>query len=64
MQEKAASGNRLYKFFIYFVLGLLAISIVVPVAWVFMASIKENKEFYGNPWTLPAGFYWQNFAWC
>ena len=62
MQEKAASGNRLYKFFIYFVLGLLAISIVVPVAWVFMASIKENKEFYGNPWTLPAGFYWQNFV--
>lgn len=62
MQEKAKSGGRLYKFFIYFVLCMLAISIVVPVAWVFMASIKENKEFYGNPWTLPAGFYWQNFV--
>ncbi len=62
MQGKAKSGGRLYKFFIYFVLCMLAISIVVPVAWVFMASIKENKEFYGNPWTLPAGFYWQNFV--
>ncbi len=62
MQQKAKSGGRLYKFFIYFVLCMLAISIVVPVAWVFMASIKENKEFYGNPWTLPAGFYWQNFV--
>ena len=62
MQKKAKSGGRLYKFFIYFVLCMLAISIVVPVAWVFMASIKENKEFYGNPWTLPAGFYWQNFV--
>lgn len=62
MQEKATSGNRLYKFFIYFVLGLLAITIVVPVAWVFMASVKENKEFYGNPWSLPAGLYWQNFV--
>lgn len=62
MQEKAKSGGRLYKFFIYFMLCMLAISIVVPVAWVFMASIKENKEFYGNPWTLPAGFYWQNFV--
>ena len=62
MQEKAKSGDRLYKFFIYFVLGMLAISIVVPVAWVFMASIKENREFYGNPWTLPEGFYWQNFV--
>ena len=26
-----------------------------------MASIKENKEFYSNPWALPAGFYFQNF---
>ena len=34
----------------------------MPVAWVFMASIKQNAEFYGNPWALPAGFYWQNFV--
>lgn len=27
-----------------------------------MASIKENSEFYQNPWALPAGFYWQNFV--
>ena len=40
----------------------LAVSIIVPVAWVFMASIKENSEFYGNPWAKPAGFYIQNFA--
>ncbi len=43
--------------------GLLAltISIVVPVGWVFLASIKENSEFYANPWNLPKGFYFQNF---
>ena len=46
MQQKAKSGGGLYKFFIYFVLCMLAISIVVPVAWVFMASIKENRELY------------------
>lgn len=62
MQEKTKSPKSLYQFFIYFVLGLLAISIVIPVAWVFMASIKENSEFYGNPWVLPKGFYWQNFV--
>ena len=64
MKEKKTSsgGDRLFKFFIYLVLGLLAISIIVPVAWVFLASIKQNAEFYGNPWTLPAGFYWQNFV--
>ena len=62
MQQKAKSGGGLYKFFIYFVLCMLAITIVVPVAWVFMASVKENREFYGNPWTLPEGLYWQNFV--
>lgn len=53
--------NTLYKVFIYVVLLLLAICIIVPVGWVFVASIKQNSEFYGNPWTLPKGFYFQNF---
>lgn len=56
------STERIYKFFIYFVLLMLTITILVPVAWVFLASIKQNSEFYGNPWTLPKGFYWQNFV--
>ena len=61
-QKKKIGGDGLYKFFIYFVLIALAVSIVIPVGWVFMASIKENSEFYGNPWALPLGFYWQNFV--
>ncbi len=61
-KKTTASGERLYKVFIYVVLIALAVTIIVPVAWVFMASVKENSEFYGNPWTLPQGFYWQNFV--
>lgn len=55
------SLSKLYKIFIYVALLSLAISIVIPVGWVFLASIKENSEFYGNPWTLPKGVYFQNF---
>ncbi len=55
------SLNKIYKIFIYVALLSLAISIVIPVGWVFLASIKENSEFYGNPWTLPKGVYFQNF---
>lgn len=61
-KTKTSSADRLYKIFIYVALLTLAITIIVPVAWVFMASIKENSEFYGNPWAMPAGFYIQNFA--
>ncbi len=61
-EKKTISAGKLYKIFIYVVLITLAISIIVPVAWVFMASVKQNSEFYGNPWTLPEGLYWQNFV--
>ena len=67
MEQKKlnTSGDRLYKLFVSVVLITLAVVILVPVAWVFMASIKENAEFYANPWNLPKGFYFQNFieAW-
>ena len=60
--KKQGSGERVVKAFIYVALITLAVTIIVPVAWVFMASVKENSEFYGNPWTWPAGFHWQNFV--
>lgn len=53
---------NIYKIFVYLVLIGLAISIIIPVGWVFMASIKENSEFYASPWNLPKGFYIQNFV--
>lgn len=60
-QKKGMRTQALYKLFIYVALIALAISIMIPVAWIFLASIKENVEFYENPWSLPAGFHYQNF---
>ena len=42
----------------------MTISILVPVAWVFMASFKRNAEFIGkgtNPWALPQQLQYQNY---
>lgn len=57
--------NNLFKIFVYVALILFALSILIPVGWVFMASIKQNSEFYGNPWSIPMGIYLENFkdAW-
>lgn len=60
-KRKEMSFDTLYRLFIYVALLTLAVSIIVPVGWVFLASIKENSEFYGNPWTMPKGIYFQNF---
>ena len=54
--------ERLYKIFIYVVLGLLAVLILIPVLWVMVASVKETVEHYGNPWALPTHLHWQNFV--
>lgn len=60
--SSSTGGEKLFKVFIYVVLIALAIMIIVLVAWVFLASIKENSEFYRNPWAIPAGVHWQNFV--
>ncbi len=59
------SSDYLYRFFIYFVLCIMALSVIVPVLWVFLAAFKQNYEFYQNPWSLPDTLYFQNFidAW-
>lgn len=61
-KKSVPAGERLYKAFIYVVLATLAVTILVPVGWVFLASLKENSQFYGNPWTLPNGLHWENFV--
>ena len=60
-KKKPMSAETLYKIFIYVALITFAVTIIVPVGWAFMASVKENVEFYGDPWALPKGFYFQNF---
>jgi len=60
-EQKGMSTEKLFRLFMYVALITLAISIIVPVAWVFLASIKRNSEFYGSPWVMPKGFYFQNF---
>lgn len=61
MSKSTHRKGLISKILVYIVLILLAVSIVVPVGWVFLASIKKDSEFYGNPWVLPSEFHYQNF---
>lgn len=45
MKKEKISSGKLYKIFVYVALITLAISIIVPVIWVFMSSLKTNAEF-------------------
>ena len=35
--------------------------IIIPISWVFMASLKTNAEFYGSPFNLPLSIQFDNF---
>ena len=60
--KKSMSAETLFKIFVDVALITFAITIIVPVGWAFLASVKENSEFYGSPWALPKGFHFQNFV--
>ena len=59
---KNMSSDSLTKLFMYVALISLAISIMIPLGWVFFASLKTNAEFYASPWAFPKSFHWQNFV--
>ena len=46
MNKTVKKSEPLFKAFIYVALITLAVLIIVPVAWVFLASVKQNSEFY------------------
>ncbi|MFJ2532615.1 carbohydrate ABC transporter permease [Microbacterium maritypicum] len=47
---------------VHAVMIALSAAIIIPTAWIFMASIKTRPEFYGEPWALPLGVHWENFT--
>ena len=61
---KRIGTKTLYQIFVYVALISLAVSIIIPVGWVFMASFKKNSEFLGgdiSPWALPKSLNFDNF---
>lgn len=64
-ETKSKINIKLYKILVYIALIVLAVSIIIPVAWVFMASLKSNAEFVGkdiNPFAFPKKLIWENFS--
>lgn len=65
MKKQNPAVKALFKMIVYIALIVMTVSIIIPVAWVFMASFKRNAEFIGkgtNPWALPEQLQWQNYV--
>lgn len=56
------SNETLSRTLIYIALIVLAVAILLPLIWVFLASLKSNQQFYGSPWSLPDGLHFENYV--
>ena len=62
MNKKKMSSHAWYKIFVYVAMIVFAISIIVPVAWVFLSSVKSQLDLVGDPWSMPTQFLCSNFV--
>lgn len=46
----------------YLFLSSIAFSVLYPLVWVLMSSIKSEKDFFTNPWGFPVSFHWETYA--
>lgn len=62
-EKKKLSPNSWYKIFVYVAMIVFAISIIVPIIWVFMSSLKSQSDLVSRgPWDLPTEVLWSNFV--
>jgi N-acetylglucosamine transport system permease protein len=63
MDEARSSGGQIMKkFFGNAGLMLFAATVVVPLLWVLITSLKSGPEIFGSPWSLPKHPQWQNYS--
>ncbi|MPQ42729.1 carbohydrate ABC transporter permease [Clostridium tarantellae] len=48
-------------FILRVILIIGTILVLAPLAWTFLSSLKTTKEFYANPWSMPAAFHIENY---
>ncbi|GEN46063.1 carbohydrate ABC transporter permease [Alkalibacillus haloalkaliphilus] len=54
--------GRLGYFFLYLCLGVVGVFQVFPIVWLFLFSLKDNREiFAGSPFALPEEIRWENY---
>lgn len=47
---------------VYLILGITALTIIIPILWVFLQSLKTPGEFYGNPLNFPKQLAFINYV--
>jgi len=65
MQKRSDPLRWIQRCLITIGLALFAASVVLPLFWVLLTSLKSSPEIFASPWSLPAQVRWSNYlrAW-
>lgn len=58
----ASKKTKVVQFFIYIFLTILALIYLLPLAWVGITSLKDDKTLTLSPWALPARPMFENYS--
>ena len=58
MRKSKTSAGKISVFLIF---TLLSVSILLPLLWMILSSLKTDVEFYESPWAFPADPKWENY---
>lgn len=59
---KNSRTEKIALWITFVIFALYAISLVYPVFWLIMNSLKDTQEFAANPFGFPQAFYLKNYA--
>ena len=61
-KEKWERGHRPVLIVLCVLFGLYALTIIYPLVWMLINSLKTKQEFLNNPWPLPQELMFNNYA--
>lgn len=50
------------RWFVNLFLLLFALSVILPIVWMLLTSLKSSPEIFASPWALPHSPQWNNFS--
>lgn len=54
--------RSLAKIICFLFFCIFAVSIIIPIGWMILSSLKTNREFLTDPWGLPEVWQWENYV--
>lgn len=61
-KKEYKKGISLFSIVIFVILCLYVLSLIIPLIWVFISSVKGKLDFIRNPFGLPKEWLWKNFT--